>query len=89
MTIESRTYNLELGSQYIVAPELANVIIMEVRREGLQYESSGTAAPGNREYAYTASVGVIEFETAGSIGYTVNGAGEIYGAEKVNIVFKY
>lgn len=82
MTVDRTTVTLSFGNTTTTpAAILANVIVLDVNREGQGQFSSGGAAPGNMEYLYN-SAGFLEFLIPGI--HPIDAF-----AERVAVVFKY
>lgn len=62
MTIETRTYYGLDGAFSINDPSLINVKVVRVKRRGTGFNPA-SATPGNREFAHTQSVGLVEFSS--------------------------
>lgn len=83
MTIDSITVLLDYQST-TTRPDarMANVIVLDVNREGLGYNDSGGGSPGNREYLYNGGGGYVEFLVPGVQPLDAQ-------VERVNVLFKY
>lgn len=64
--IDSRTFEISGGNNYIEHADLENVTIIETDHEGIQFDKT-SGSPTGRQFKYTASIGGkgrIEFEAA-------------------------
>lgn len=94
MTITSKTYTTVAGTNYIQAPELRFVTILDVRREGAKYDLVLTGSAGNRQAKYTSSNGRLAFLNAftaisGGPSLTPVGGSPAMIPEKVFVKWKY
>lgn len=64
--IGTKTYKLNIGSDFIIDSLLAYSNILRVKREGLGFNLVDST-PVDRECLYTSAEGKIQFQNAGSI----------------------
>lgn len=91
MAVYSKKYLMSPGSYYFIAPELTNVSILKVARQGMTHYVTFNEAAGDLQYIYSPSTGGMVFDQNNPFVITeelIAGGSYVDNVEKIFVKWK-
>jgi hypothetical protein len=89
MTVEKSTFFLPYGVDTLYRPEFANVVILQVVREGMTYFRTSSDPVPDGMFLHSASGGYLKFKNPGTVVSDSSMNMTFDRLERITVVYKY